>query len=168
MFCWIIHTWLRHDCRPLAIKEQNFVQPCAHQSTSKSHNAFFTPWYSELSCECMFIFIIIVVIIMALQPFFGLGRFFSFFILHTDCRAPWTGDQPVARSRYLHREQHKNRIHAHNTDIHALSEIRSHDPSVWADEESSCLRPRDHDDLLSVCLLFRNRNILVAMIISLL
>jgi hypothetical protein len=28
------------------------------------------------------------------------------------------------------------------TDIHALSEIRTHDPSVRANEDSSCLRPR--------------------------
>jgi hypothetical protein len=28
------------------------------------------------------------------------------------------------------------------TDIHALSGIRTHDPSVWGGEDSSCLRPR--------------------------
>jgi hypothetical protein len=27
-----------------------------------------------------------------------LGRFFSFLILYTLCRTPWTGDQPVART----------------------------------------------------------------------
>jgi hypothetical protein len=34
---------------------------------------------------------------MALQPLIGLGRFFSFLILYTVGRSPWTGDQPVAR-----------------------------------------------------------------------
>jgi hypothetical protein len=31
-----------------------------------------------------------------------------------------------------------------NTDIHALSEIRTHDPSVRASEDSSCLRLSGH------------------------
>jgi hypothetical protein len=30
------------------------------------------------------------------------------------------------------------------TDIHASSEIRTHDPSVWVWEDISCLRPRGH------------------------
>jgi hypothetical protein len=43
---------------------------------------------------------------------------------------------------YLYTEQHKHRINAHNTDIHALSGIRIHDPSIRASEDSSCsLRP---------------------------
>jgi hypothetical protein len=33
-----------------------------------------------------------------------------------------------------------------HTDIHALSEIRSHDPSVRAREDGSWLRPRGHCD----------------------
>jgi hypothetical protein len=32
--------------------------------------------------------------------------------------------------------------------IHALRGIRTHDPSVWAGEDSSCLRPRGHCDRL--------------------
>jgi hypothetical protein len=44
------------------------------------------------------------------------------------------GDQPVARPLPT-----TNRI---NTDIHALSEIRTREPSVRADEEIPCLRPR--------------------------
>jgi hypothetical protein len=47
---------------------------------------------------------------------------------------------------YLHIEQHKHGINAHNTDIHALSGIRTHDSSVQASEDSSCLRPRGHCD----------------------
>jgi hypothetical protein len=51
-----------------------------------------------------------------------------------------------SQGRYIHTEQHKHRINAHNTDIHALSGIRTHNPSVRASEDSSCLRPRSHCD----------------------
>jgi hypothetical protein len=34
---------------------------------------------------------------MALQPFVGFGRFFSFLIFYIVGRTPWTGDQSVAR-----------------------------------------------------------------------
>jgi hypothetical protein len=41
---------------------------------------------------------------MALQSFLlHLGRFFSFLILYTVGRNPWTGDQPVGRPRPTHR-----------------------------------------------------------------
>jgi hypothetical protein len=49
----------------------------------------------------------------------------------------------------LHTEQHKHRINAHNINIHALSGIGTHDSSVRASEDSSCLRPRGHCDLQS-------------------
>jgi hypothetical protein len=32
--------------------------------------------------------------------------------------------------------------------------IRTHDPSVWASEDSSCLRPRDHCDCLKIHIVF--------------
>jgi hypothetical protein len=48
-----------------------------------------------------------------------------------------------SQGRYLHTEQHKHRINTH-TDIHALSWIRTHDSSVRASEDRSCLRPRGH------------------------
>jgi hypothetical protein len=38
-----------------------------------------------------------------------------------------------SQGRYLHTEQQKHRINAH-TDIHALSGIRTHGPSVRASE----------------------------------
>jgi hypothetical protein len=43
---------------------------------------------------------------------------------------------------YLPTEQHKHRINAYNADIHALSGIGTHDPSVRQNEDGSCLRPR--------------------------
>jgi hypothetical protein len=72
-----------------------------------------------------------------------LGHFLSFLILYTVGRTPWTGDQPVARPVPTHRTpQTRNK----RTDIHALSGIRTHEPSVRATEDSSCLRPRGHCD----------------------
>jgi hypothetical protein len=53
-----------------------------------------------------------------------------------------------SQGRYLHTEQHKHRI---NTDNHALSGIRIHDPSVRAGEDCSCPRPRSHCDRPMKC-----------------
>jgi hypothetical protein len=72
--------------------------------------------------------------------FWALAAFPVFFILYTVGRTPWTRISP-SQSRYLHTGQHKHRINAH-TNIHALSGIRTHDPSVQASEDSSCLRLR--------------------------
>jgi hypothetical protein len=63
------------------------------------------------------------------------------FLSQTDGRTPWMRDQPVAR--LLRTQDNTNRI---NTNVHALSGIRTHDPSVWVGEDISCLRPcGDHD-----------------------
>jgi hypothetical protein len=51
--------------------------------------------------------------------------------------------------------QHKHRINAHR-DIHALSVIRTHDPSVRASEDSSCLRLRGYCDRQLICLYYIN------------
>jgi hypothetical protein len=48
-------------------------------------------------------------------------------------------------ARYKVATQYKHRI---NTDIHALKWIRTHDPSVRAGEDISCLRPRGRCDRL--------------------
>jgi hypothetical protein len=47
---------------------------------------------------------------------------------------------------YTYKQNNTNRINAHNRDIHALSEIRTHDHSVRAGEDSSYLRLRGHCD----------------------
>jgi hypothetical protein len=57
-------------------------------------------------------------------------------------RTPWPRDQPVARLLPT-QAKYKHRI---NADIHALSWIRTQDPSVPEGEDSSCLRPRGHCD----------------------
>jgi hypothetical protein len=56
-------------------------------------------------------------------------------------RIPWTGDQLVAR--HLPTQNNTNRI---NADMHALSGIRTHDPSVVVSKDSSCLRLRGQCD----------------------
>jgi hypothetical protein len=66
---------------------------------------------------------------------------FLFLNLHTVGRTPWTGDFPVARPLPAHRTTQTESTQA---DTHALSGIRTHDPSVRVGEDGSCLRPRGH------------------------
>jgi hypothetical protein len=75
---------------------------------------------------------------MILQPFVGPWPLFSsFLILYTVGRTPWTGDQPIAWP-----------LRTHRTDIYAFSGIRTHDSSIRASEDSSCLRPCRHCERL--------------------
>jgi hypothetical protein len=48
-----------------------------------------------------------------------------------------------SQGSYLHTEQNKQRIKA---DTHASSGTQTHDLSVWANKDSSCLSPRSHYD----------------------
>jgi hypothetical protein len=84
-----------------------------------------------------------IYLFMALQPL-DLGSFFSFLIYTQPVALLGRGISP-SQGRYLHTGQQKHRINA-NTAIHASSEIRTHEPSVWTGQDSSCLRPRDHCD----------------------
>jgi hypothetical protein len=61
----------------------------------------------QLNCgpRLFFSHYIIIVIIMALQLFTGPWPFFSFLILYTVGRTPWTGIS-LSKGRYLHTEQH--------------------------------------------------------------
>jgi hypothetical protein len=45
-------------------------------------------------------------------------------------------------------QDNTNRINAHNTNFHAPSGNRTHNPSVRAGEDSSCFRPRGYCDRL--------------------
>jgi hypothetical protein len=84
-----------------------------------------------------------------LPPFWYIGHpwnallHFSFVIIRQSVGLLGRGISP-SQGRYLHMEQHKHRINAHNTDVHALSVIRTHDPSIRVIEDISCLRPRGH------------------------
>jgi hypothetical protein len=64
-------------------------------------------------------------------------------ILETVGRTSWNGAEAVSRPLPIHRKTQNNRS---QTDMHASSEIRTHDLSVWAGEDISCFRPRDHYD----------------------
>jgi hypothetical protein len=56
-------------------------------------------------------------------------------------RTPWTSDQPAARPLPKRRTTQTKNKRIHTPTIHALSGIRTHDPSVRASENSSCFRP---------------------------
>jgi hypothetical protein len=77
---------------------------------------------------------------LALQPFLGSWPLLQFHnLFYTDDRLLIRLISP-SQGRYLHTEKHKHRINTY-TDIHALSRFRTHDTSVRASEDSSCLRP---------------------------
>jgi hypothetical protein len=80
------------------------------------------------------------------SPLLGPGLFFSFVNFFTQLVGHLGKVISPSQGRYLHTAQHKHRINAH-TDIHALSGIRTHDPSVRESEDGSCFRPRGHRDL---------------------
>jgi hypothetical protein len=81
------------------------------------------------------------------SPMLGLGLFFSFGIPPPQTVKLLGRVTSQSQGRYRHTGQHKHRINAH-TDIHALSRIRTHYPSVRASEDSSCLTPHGHCDRL--------------------
>jgi hypothetical protein len=89
---------------------------------------------------------ILLLLLWMYNPLLGSAAAFSFsWSYKQSVGLLWRGINP-SKGLYIHTEQHKHRINAHNTDIHALSGTRIHDPSVRANEGSSCCRPRDHYD----------------------
>lgn len=77
----------------------------------------------------------------------GPGLFSSFIIIFIQSVRFLRRVIRPSQGRYLYMGQHKVRINSH-TVIHALSEIRTHDPSFREKEDSSCLRPWGHCDRL--------------------
>jgi hypothetical protein len=69
----------------------------------------------------------------------GSDLFFSFVIFFTLSVGMFERAISPSQGRYLHTEHHKNKKKNAYTDIHALSGIRTNDPSVRAKEEGSCL-----------------------------
>jgi hypothetical protein len=58
-------------------------------------------------------------------------------LFFTDGRTPWTSsDQSVKRPLLKHGTTQTQNKHTHTPNIHALSGIRTHDPSVRASEDS--------------------------------
>jgi hypothetical protein len=80
---------------------------------------------------------------MVLQSFVWPWPVFSFLILHRRQDSLDGGSARRKASTYRTQTQNK-RIHTPN--IHALSGIRTHDPSVRESENSSCFRPRGYRD----------------------
>jgi hypothetical protein len=78
------------------------------------------------------------------SPLLDLGRFFSFLILYTVGRTPWTGDQPVAGPLPTHRTAQTQNKRT-QTSMPKVG-LETHDPSFWAGDNSSCLRPRGQCD----------------------
>jgi hypothetical protein len=70
------------------------------------------------------------------------------FFFQTIGRIPWTGDQPVVRPLPTHKTHKYTRAHTHThtPNIHARSEIRTHDHSIRDSEHSSCFRPLGYRD----------------------
>jgi hypothetical protein len=80
------------------------------------------------------------------SPLLILGRFFSVLILYIVRMTLWMRDRPVARPLPTHRTTH--------TNIHALSGIRTHDPSIRGSVDSLFVRLRGHCDLLVLCITY--------------
>jgi hypothetical protein len=81
----------------------------------------------------------IIIIICLYSPLLGIWPIFSFLILYTVGRTPWTGDQTVARPLPIHRTtqtQNKRTSYRHPCLDHSLR----------ASEDISGLRPRAHRD----------------------
>jgi hypothetical protein len=128
----------------------NFISHRTKRKRQKTYNSNVLSPLQETFCSCrahsiylqqIFISMSLTISFLvlphsalwALQPMVKLGLCFTV-SLQTVGRTPCAGDQPVARP--LHTKD--------NTNIHASSGIRTHNPSVRAGENSSCLRQRGH------------------------
>jgi hypothetical protein len=94
------------------------------------------------------------------SPLLGPALFFSFVIFFT--QSVRLVGREISRLKAATYTQDNT-----NTDIHALSGIRTHDPSVRAREDSSCLRPRAATVIGSkgsICIKFPIKFVLVFLI----
>jgi hypothetical protein len=80
---------------------------------------------------------------MTLQPFVGPWPLSFLIFLHS--RYDSLDGESACRKATTHIQDSTNTEQTH-TDIHTLSGIRNHDPSVWAGKDISCLRSRGHCD----------------------
>jgi hypothetical protein len=114
-----------------------------------------SPWLYRLSYPGFLVYQIItpnsilLLLLWLYSRLLGLGSF-SVSWSYTQSVGPLGRGISPPQGLYLHTEQHKHRINAHNTYIHALSGFRTRDPSVRASKDSSCLRPRSQYDLLPI------------------
>jgi hypothetical protein len=66
--------------------------------------------------------------------------------LYINGRTPWASDRPVTMPLRKHRTKQTQNKSTHTPNIHAVGGIRTHDHSVRASEDSSCLRPLGNRD----------------------
>jgi hypothetical protein len=81
------------------------------------------------------------------MAFVDLGRFFSFFICTQSAGLLGQGISPRKVAPYTYSNTNTEWTH---TDIHDSSGILTHDPTVRAGEDGSCLRLRGHCDRLTI------------------
>jgi hypothetical protein len=112
----------------------------------KSHRYLAKKYYDLLWCTCMPYVISHLDSRPLLLLLLLLLRFFKFLEPNTKSVGVLGRGISPSQGLYLHTEQHKQRINSHNTDIHALSGIRTHNPSIRESEDSLRLRPRGHCD----------------------
>jgi hypothetical protein len=93
---------------------------------------------------------------MVLQPFVGPWPLFQFLNLYTVSKGSFDGGS--ARRKAATYTQKNTNTEYTRTDIHVSSGIRTHDPSVTAAEDGSCLRPRGHCDRHILIYRRKNRN----------
>jgi hypothetical protein len=72
------------------------------------------------------------------SPLLGLGRFFSFLLLYTVGRIPWTGDRPVARPLHTHR-----RIQTQSKCTETAMPWVSFEPTIPAFERAKTVHASD-------------------------
>jgi hypothetical protein len=80
---------------------------------------------------------------------YGVEVFHFSLDLYTIRRTPWTSDRPVTRPLPKYRTTQTHNKRAHTPNIHSISGIRTHDHSVRASEDSSCLRSLGYRDRLA-------------------
>jgi hypothetical protein len=83
------------------------------------------------------IIIIIIIIITTLKPFVGPWPLFTVSWSYTQSVGPFGWGISLSQGHYLHTEQHKQRIKAHNTDIHGF------EPTIPAFERAEIVHALD-------------------------
>jgi hypothetical protein len=104
-----------------------------HSIAALLRHCGYMHWHTTRSVQ------VIIYLSTALQPFVGSWPCFQFLDLFTQSVGLLGRGIGPSQGHYLHTEQHKHRINAHRHQC--LKWIRTHDPSVRAGEDGSCLRP---------------------------
>jgi hypothetical protein len=84
-------------------------------------------------------------VLLLYNPLLGIGRFSVSWSYTPAAGLLGRGISP-SQGLYLNIGQHKCKRNTYTPNIHALSGIRTHNPSVRVSEDSSCLRPRGYRD----------------------